>query len=149
MGNESKREVKKEMPPLCAAVKKLRQTSGNSLEAFARQVGISINSASRFELAKSIPTDVGVLMKLEAAANALGLPEEEKLFGAAYQDCPRQWTAVKVGETRPATQITSYGLEAHSMGMWRLMTAAQITPFSHFSRNASRRRKRPLRRALR
>ena len=49
MGNESKREVKKEMPPLCAAVKKLRQTSGNSLEAFRkRQVGISINSASRF-----------------------------------------------------------------------------------------------------
>ena len=133
MAKQITREVAKdELPPLCAAVRKLRKTSGDTLEAFASRVGISINSASRFELGKAVPIDIGVLWKLEAAANELGLPEEGKLFAAVTRaEQESRWKPLPAHMAGPVTRISSFNLEAHSMSMWRLMEAARIA-FTHF-----------------
>jgi hypothetical protein len=127
MVTKSKQEVRKGLPPLCAAVRKLRQTSGDSLEAFSRWVGISLNSASRFELGKAEPKDIGVLWKLEAAARTLSLPEEEKLFATASRaESVARWNPLPVIDPGPMTKSHSYGMSAHSLGQWRLMQAAEM-----------------------
>jgi transcriptional regulator with XRE-family HTH domain len=82
----------RELPPLCAAVKTVRDAYGDSLQKFSQRVNISMNSASRFELGKATPKDPAVLAKLFSAALEKALPEAE-LFREAmgHADMNLMW----------------------------------------------------------
>jgi transcriptional regulator with XRE-family HTH domain len=121
MKTRSKEELKAPLPPLCAAVKRVRAAYGDTLQRFAERVGISMNSLSRFELGKQVPADHGVLKRLEHAARERGLREESVLFlRAGYIDTGNLLLSCQPRESAAPIAPTYSPLE------WRLMQAARV-----------------------
>jgi transcriptional regulator with XRE-family HTH domain len=60
--------VKKELPPLCLAVKRFREYLGESQEAFGRRIGVALMTVSRFETGRAEPRDPRVLRNLAKIA---------------------------------------------------------------------------------
>jgi transcriptional regulator with XRE-family HTH domain len=61
--------VKKELPPLCLAVKRFREYLGESQEAFGRRIGVALMTVSRFETGRAQPRDPRVLKNLAKIAS--------------------------------------------------------------------------------
>jgi transcriptional regulator with XRE-family HTH domain len=123
MAEKRKRGVKKQLPPLCAAVKKLREVYGDTLERFSQRVGISMNSASRFELGKAIPSDPAVLTKLWTQAHVRGIPEAELFLAAAEEaNTKRTWEQFYA----PDRIETRYVEVPKSLTHWRYVAALRL-----------------------
>jgi transcriptional regulator with XRE-family HTH domain len=115
MPRKNKPEVRGQLPPRCAAVKRLREAYGDTLERFSQRIGISMTSASRFELGKATPKDPAVLTKLYHAALEQGLKPEILVF--------REGIRLK-GD--PAQAIYSFSKGEPTLKQWRVMAAARI-----------------------
>jgi transcriptional regulator with XRE-family HTH domain len=129
MPKKSKPEMKS-IPPICAAVKKLRQAYGYTLEQFSRHVGISLTSASRFELGKQIPRSAAVLHKLAHSAADIDLADEAEMFTRAFEaatgpDRPPRIGAVGFTQRAFGTP-TVVDSNVASLNMFRLMTAVKL-----------------------
>jgi transcriptional regulator with XRE-family HTH domain len=61
--------MKKELPPLCLAVKRFREYLGESQEAFGRRIGVALMTVSRFETGRAEPRDLRVLKNLASAVS--------------------------------------------------------------------------------
>jgi DNA-binding XRE family transcriptional regulator len=83
-----KPESPRNLPELCAAVRKIRATAGWSQEAMGQHVGLALQTIYRFENGLQIPRDYGVLTRLRDCAIALGLNEEATLFDYKLQGWP-------------------------------------------------------------
>jgi transcriptional regulator with XRE-family HTH domain len=112
-----------ELHAVCAAVKRVRETYGETLQVFAQRVGISMNSLSRFELGKQIPADFGVLNSLEYAAHAKGLTEESRVFDEARQRV--RFNAFRSSPSSWRPEVPEVVI-AHSPQEWRMMQAGWI-----------------------
>jgi transcriptional regulator with XRE-family HTH domain len=117
MPKKRKEELKTQLPPLCAAVRRVREAYGETLEEFGRRVRVSLNSVSRFELGKTVPADFNVLGSLARAARERGLTVEADLFIEAQTQV--RWRAYR-GPTSEGTE------PVYSPQEWRLMHAARI-----------------------
>jgi transcriptional regulator with XRE-family HTH domain len=117
MARKGKHQLKA-LPPLCAAVKRVRQAYGETLEEFSQRVRVSVNSISRYELGKAIPVDFNVLANLGRAARDRGLTEEGELFLEAQHSV--RFRAYH-GPSPDAIVSPSYKPEE-----WRLMQIARI-----------------------
>jgi transcriptional regulator with XRE-family HTH domain len=145
-----KKKNKQEIPPLCAAVKRVREAYGDTQERFARRVGIAVMTVSHFETGRTEPRDPRVLLNLAKVTAEklrmvggtevnelvdwvagetprdmplkLTLRGDEELFRDAYADYERiRQTDRRVGEIEPATRPTF-----RSMREWRLSLAARL-----------------------
>jgi transcriptional regulator with XRE-family HTH domain len=85
----------KQLPALCAAVRRVRAAYGESQEQFARRAAVVMVTVSRFETGQAEPKEPRVLWALAKAAAEKNLPAEEKLFREAL-DQAGEFTA-KVG----------------------------------------------------
>src|SRR5215475_10229180 len=94
-----KKDVK-ELPPLCAAVKRIREAYSDSQERFSQRIGVALMTVSRFETGRAEPRDPRVLLNLakvayEKASTSVGdsarqsLLDDERLFRDAYADFER------------------------------------------------------------
>jgi transcriptional regulator with XRE-family HTH domain len=115
MVQKNKRGMKKQLPPLCEAVRELRKAHGDTLERFSQRVGISLNSVSRFELGKAVPSDPSVLARLLNAASEKGLEYETTVFRDAIY--------VK-GDAEQ--RIYSFRRPEPNLKEWRIIAAARI-----------------------
>jgi transcriptional regulator with XRE-family HTH domain len=115
MTKKGKREVRAVLPPPCVAVKTLREAYGDTLEKFAQRIGISMTSASRFELGKSVPRDPGVLGRLRDAASDRGLENEVTVFRDAI---------LQKGD--PAQTVYSFSAPEPTLKQWRIGAAVRI-----------------------
>lgn len=115
---ENKPKVKRDVPEICAAVRRIRQVAGWSQERMARETGIASQTISRFELGKQVPRQSEVLRSLIDAAGDAGLVDEEQLFTAALAE-RESWP----GSERPSPRITN---ETYTPHEWRLMQTARI-----------------------
>jgi transcriptional regulator with XRE-family HTH domain len=59
-----KRKTKTELPPLCLAVKRVREAYRDSQERFARRIDVALMTVSRFETGRAEPRDPRVLLNL-------------------------------------------------------------------------------------
>jgi transcriptional regulator with XRE-family HTH domain len=125
MSKKDKPEVRRQLHPLCAAVKTLREAYGDTLERFSRRLDISITSASRFELGKAVPKDAGMLMKLAAAATDKGVTEAAELFKRAYAEADSR---SKMLDTLVRLQTHEYYLfeTTKSLAHWRYLAALRL-----------------------
>jgi hypothetical protein len=79
-----------------------------------------MNSISRFELGKAVPTDFNVLGSLERAARYQGLIEESRLFSEAQ-------AAIRFNAyRRPDLAAETTTAPRYTPQEWRLMHAARI-----------------------
>jgi transcriptional regulator with XRE-family HTH domain len=113
MPKKSKREVRAVLPPPCTAVKTLREAYGDTLEKFAQRIGISMTSASRFELGKSVPRDPAVLGRLRDAASERGLEDEVAVFRDAIPQ-------------KGDPTVYSFSAPEPTLKQWRIGAAARI-----------------------
>src|SRR5262245_22344140 len=126
-----KKKIEQELPPLCAAVRRIRAAYGDSQERFARRIGVAVMTVSRFETGRAEPRDPRVLLNIARVAaekagfvsDSKSLRDDEDLFRDAYADFERiQQTDRKVG------QLESFGKQTiRSMRDWRLSCAARLT----------------------
>lgn len=130
------RKPKKEVPPLGAAVKRVREKYGESQEQFGKRVALALMTISRFERGAAVPSNIGVLAKLAVAAHEKGLTAEAKLFERAKQEQERERELAGL-EKRTTTTVDRWRMEQqHSriypgrymlaLPQWRLMTIAFI-----------------------
>lgn len=120
---ERKRKSKTELPELCAAVKSTRAAWGQSQQAFAQLIGVSLVSISKFELGTP-PKDRQILSNLTGAANMKGLTREARLFSdaAVAAPRPRRWEDVY-----PVPhQMLPSDMATLMARIWRLSMAAKI-----------------------
>jgi transcriptional regulator with XRE-family HTH domain len=113
---------KRELPPLCAAVKTIRRTLGLTQEKFAQSVQLAVMTISRFERGRQVPTEHYVLERLSHAAADAGLEEEETLFtNAITKRYPPEGRPPFLDPVLfPPDQKPNYGVAE-----WRLMQAAR------------------------
>jgi transcriptional regulator with XRE-family HTH domain len=111
---------KRQLPELCAAVKKLRATAGWSQERMGRHVGLALQTVYRFETGKQIPRDYGVLTRLRDCAIALGLTEEANLFDYELQGWRTMWNPNGPNVLTPVVR------EGRSPEQHRLGTAVEL-----------------------
>jgi transcriptional regulator with XRE-family HTH domain len=113
-----KPKSKPELPPLCRAVRRIREATGWSQEQMAQHTRIASQTISRFELGKQVPRDMAVLLQLREAAAASSCAAEEKLFQEALIE---QSGSLPRHVIEPSIVIQTY--RPH---VWRLMQAARI-----------------------
>jgi transcriptional regulator with XRE-family HTH domain len=129
MASERKPKVKtRQIHELCAAVGQMRQAYGDTLERFSRRVGISLNSASRFELGKAVPSDPAVLMKLWQVALTLEyegkpVPQAAELFKAAHNEAEH---ARNIELWQSPDPRDARAVRADSLTEWRLLVAVSL-----------------------
>jgi transcriptional regulator with XRE-family HTH domain len=137
-----KRKSENELPPLCVAVKRIREAYGDSQERFARRIGVALMTVSRFETGRAEPRDPRVLLNLASVAyensRFLSDPERkelqdaEKLFRDAYADFERiKQNDSRVGELERLGGREFFGAPAvrshESMREWRLDFAVRLS----------------------
>jgi transcriptional regulator with XRE-family HTH domain len=141
------------LPPLCLAVKRVREAFTDTQERFASRIGVAVMTVSHFETGRSEPRDPRVLLNLakvaaeiaplarafddhdEEIARAINLIEPEKaqpvmtvrnaerLFKEAYED----WEHINQTK-RYLERIypSDRGPAFRSMREWRLSFAARL-----------------------
>jgi transcriptional regulator with XRE-family HTH domain len=138
-----KREDK--LPPLCAAVRHVREKWRDTQERFARRIGVAVMTVSRFETGRAEPRDPRVLLNLAKVTSeqimmcsvddierkfvsrpfddgVMTLSVAEQLFRDAYEDYARlRQTDRSVGELESQVQPVT-----RSMREWRLSCAARL-----------------------
>src|SRR5215469_9042960 len=107
------KKSKKQLHPICAAVKRIREASGLSQERFGRSLDLAVMTISRFENGHQIPSDLEVLTGLHNAAAKLGLEQERDLFAEILTDRSRYRDKIIVP------------LE-HSPVLWRWMQVVRV-----------------------
>jgi transcriptional regulator with XRE-family HTH domain len=116
-----RKKIQQELPPLCVAVKRVREAYGDSQERFAHRIGVALMSVSRFETGRAEPRDPRVLLNLAKVAYEKSL-KDEGLFRDAYQDYERiKSTDRRIGELESFAQPTF-----RSLREWRLSCAARL-----------------------
>jgi len=118
--------MKKELPPLSAAIKRVRKAYGDTQEAFARRLDVAMITISRFERGTE-PKDLRVLLRLEEAARMINLTAEAEAFARATIEAQRGRASDDFNRpfVNPSTYTRVAGLRAHSLMQWRLMAAAR------------------------
>ncbi len=142
-----KKKNEGKLPPLCAAVKLVREAYGDTQERFARRIGVAVMTVSKFENGRAEPRDPRVLLNLARVTGvhirmhgreddldrmAKSLAEggglvmtragAEDLFRDAYADFERiKNTDRQVGELESRAQPSF-----RSMREWRLSCAARL-----------------------
>jgi transcriptional regulator with XRE-family HTH domain len=115
-----------ELPPLCMAVKRVRESYGDTLQRFAERLGCSMDSVSRFERGR-VPKDREILMNLSIQAQVKGLAREARLFSDAALASPR---ARRWEDVYPVPhQISLSDMPTLMARIWRLTMAAQIAVY--------------------
>src|SRR5215467_14411024 len=95
------------LPPLCAAVKHVREAYGDTQERFARRIGVAVMTVSRFETGRAEPREPRVLLNIAKVAYDKSMAEDERLFRDAYEDYERiKQTDRRVGELESFAQPT-------------------------------------------
>lgn len=127
-----RKNEQRELPPLCAAVKRIREAYGDSQDRFARRVGVVTMTISKFETGRSEPREPRVLLNIATVggqkarysddpAEKRRLDDDARLFWDAYADYERiKQTDRRVGE------LESFEPAIRSMREWRLSCAARL-----------------------
>jgi transcriptional regulator with XRE-family HTH domain len=130
----TKKNQPTELPPLCVAVKRLRELYDDTQERFARRLNVANMTVSKFETGRTEPRDPRVLLNLHRLTAdltvLLGEPSEElddmgMLFYDAYKDIERIKRVDKtVNELfyDPLASTPSF----RSLREWRLACGARI-----------------------
>jgi transcriptional regulator with XRE-family HTH domain len=120
-----------ELPPLCAAVKSLREKLGDSQERFARRVGVAVMTISRFENGRMEPRDPRVLHSLSnlalGKAGEAGFgpsTDEYRLFDEAYTDYKR--TKFSAQEVSKIEQYDGGQPRISNLREWRMLCAFRL-----------------------
>jgi transcriptional regulator with XRE-family HTH domain len=115
----------------CAAIKRIRMAAGWSQEQLAQISGITTQSISRFELGKTVPRDVAVLVALRRAAKAAHAaggpdsPDESHYFDEAIsEELGTRATPEEIEAMTTATKQMIIGLP--DPRAWRLLQIARI-----------------------
>jgi transcriptional regulator with XRE-family HTH domain len=137
-----RRRASKVIPPLCAAVKRIRNFFGDSQEAFGRRAGVALMTICKFETGRAEPRDPRVLLNIAEVAGQHRkyllehgddeiifsddpvriLGENEQLFRAAYAAYERtQQINRRVGELE-AVALSAF----RSVREWRLACASRL-----------------------
>jgi transcriptional regulator with XRE-family HTH domain len=123
MATKGKRETKTgTVPPLCAAVKQVRETYGETLQRFGQRVNLSMNTLNRFELGKAEPRDPDVLMRLWSAAIQRSLPQADLFLEAANE--ARHARSIEQWQTPDPRDARS--VLAMSLSQWRVLEAVSL-----------------------
>jgi transcriptional regulator with XRE-family HTH domain len=129
-------EVKAKVDALCGGVKEIRQAYSDSQEAFARRIGVSSMTISRFELGKQVPRDPLVLWRLYQAA-VQAPPRLDSaivpLFAEAlHREIGPDWH--KYTETWP---VPNRQARSYTLSEWRLQSVARIAAKYFFEEAAA------------
>jgi transcriptional regulator with XRE-family HTH domain len=112
------------LPPLCAAIKTVRESYEDSQPQFASRVKLAPMTISRFERGIRVPADSRVLMRLAGAAREQGLTQEAELFESAGMLAAG--SVEELREARPGSGLGLAAMPIFSLPQWRLMHAAGI-----------------------
>ncbi len=112
-----KRKTGKEIPPLCAAVKRVREEYGDTQERFARRLGVAVMTVSKYETGRAEPRDSDTLLSLCVLASDKGLTDEKHLFHNAYEEFAR---------ARNPDFDRNVAQRIGSLREWRLSFAARL-----------------------
>ena len=118
--NKQKRQPP--IPELCQAVRRVRTALDETQEAFARRIGVTLISVSRFERGTE-PRDASVLYGLQRAAESAGMDPE----AAAFATAPA-FLAAPPGLFHNAPAVRT--VAADSLAEWRLLLIARAA-FRH------------------
>jgi transcriptional regulator with XRE-family HTH domain len=99
---------------LCAAVRRIRNATGDTQEKFAQRIGVAVMTISRFETARQVPRHFRVLSELRDVARAAGLDVEESILSGVLTEHPSS----SLGQPQEFVTFTP--------AEWRLMHAARI-----------------------
>jgi transcriptional regulator with XRE-family HTH domain len=125
LSDKGKPKVEPEYEELAVVVKKVREAYRDTQEAFARRIGVSPMTISRFELGKQVPRDPLILLRLYRAAMtcgaSLGLHAVPSISMALYRQLGPDWQ--NYTETWPVPN-RQHG--SHSLSEWRLQCVARI-----------------------
>ena len=119
-----RQKQEKDLPPLCAAVKRIRESYRESQPQFAQRVRVAAMTISRFERGTREPGDFEVLKRLAEAARAQGLKQEQDLLEHAAIEArgSQAWS----GAAERSTHMGLMAMSIFHLPQWRLMHAAGI-----------------------
>ena len=107
--------------PLCLAVRKIRERSGESQDQFASRLKMGAMTISRFERGVAVPRDAVTLQKLASAAEAVELTAEAGQFAAAYTEAIG---VEAVNRMYPGPREQALTMRFETLREWKAMAAA-------------------------
>jgi transcriptional regulator with XRE-family HTH domain len=121
---KQKKQETAALPPLCAAVKRIRESYGESQPEFAQRVQLAPMTISKFERGATVPADSGVLIRLARVAREKGLKEETDLL----EHIAVAARGVEFRDARAESDLVTrlQPIPVYSLPQWRLMAAAGI-----------------------
>jgi transcriptional regulator with XRE-family HTH domain len=118
------RKSRKELPPLCADVKRIRNEWGESQAAFAARIGVTVTTISRFERGTAEPSNRKVLIALHQAYVGKDMAPPPALIDKLRDDLN---STSQPGVTGPRLSTASFDPPVRSLREWRLFCALRVT----------------------